>query len=300
MTRPLEPILSRDQIVAVVATGYAVRPRLLRRGVARLEAMGFHPLLGSSVTAADGYLAGNDDARFADLSEMLGREDVAAIWFARGGYGTTRLLSRLRPEMLRGRRPALIGYSDLSALFAQFTRPGSRRCLYGPVVTELGDASNYHAGSLKAALAGREQVLKLRRSQVWCGGRASGTLVGGNLTVLTSLCGTRFEPTLRRRILFLEDVGEPTYRLDRMLTQWRDAGWLRGLAGVLLGSFSIPARRHFPPDREPEQVLREFFEPLGIPVVAGLPAGHRRGKRTLVLGAPVEIDTAKRRVVLGP
>ena len=154
--------------------------------------------------------------------------------------------------------------------------------------------------TLRRALGGREQGLQSRRGEVGWGGRASGTLVGGNLSVLTSLCGTGFEPTLRGRILFLEDVGEPTYRLDRMLTQWRDAGWLRGLAGVLLGSFSIPARRQFPPDRDPEQVLREFFEPLGIPIVAGLPAGHRRGKRTLVFGAPVEIDTAQQRVVLGP
>ncbi|NIM01089.1 MAG: LD-carboxypeptidase [Acidobacteria bacterium] len=296
----MEPILTRDQIVGVVATGYAVRPLLLRRGIARLEAMGFHPLLGRSVRATDGYLAGNDDARFEDLSEMMTREDVAAIWFARGGFGTARLLRRLRPAMLRGRRPALIGYSDLSALFAQFTRARSRRCLYGPVVTELGDGSNYHSGSLKAALAGREQVIKLRPSQVWCAGRASGVLVGGNLSVLTSLCGTRFAPTLRGRILFLEDVGEPTYRLDRMLTQWRDAGWLRGLAGVLLGSFIVPPRRHFPPDRDPEEVLKEFFRPLGVPVVAGLRAGHSRGKRTLVFGAPAEIDTVRRRVILGP
>jgi muramoyltetrapeptide carboxypeptidase len=296
----LTPILTRDQIVGVVATGYAVQPRLLERGVKRLEAMGYRTLLGRSVTAADGYLAGDDDARFADLSEMLRREDVAAVWFARGGYGTARLLRRLRPAILRRRRPALIGYSDMSALFAQFTAGGSRRCLYGPVVTELANPANYNAASLRDALAGREQSLKLRASQIWCNGRASGTLVGGNLSVLTALCGTRFAPTLRGRVLFLEDVEEPTYRIDRMLTQWLDAGWLRGLAGVLLGSFSFPSRRHFPPDRDPEQVLREFFEPLGVPVVAGLRAGHIAGKRTLVLGAPAKIDTARRRIVLGP
>jgi muramoyltetrapeptide carboxypeptidase len=296
----LEPILTRDQIVGVVAPGYAVRPQLLRRGVARLEAMGFHPLLGESVTATDGYLAGDDDARFADLSNMLRREDVAAIWFARGGYGTARLLRRLKPAMLRRTRPALIGYSDLSALFAQFHGPRARRCLYGPVVTELGDPKSFHRGSLEAALAGREQVLRLRKKQVWVGGRASGILAGGNLSVLTALCGTRFAPRFRKRILFLEDVGEPTYRLDRMLTQWRDAGWLSGLAGVLLGAFSVPPRRRFPPDRDPEQVLREFFEPLGVPVVAGIDAGHVAGKRTLVLGAPATIDTNRARVLLGP
>ena len=284
----------------MVATGFAVRPRLLKSGILRLEAMGYRTLLGRSVTASDGYLAGDDDARFADLSEMLGREDVAAVWFARGGYGTARLLHRLRPSMLRGSRPVLIGYSDVSALFAQFTAAGSRRCLYGPVVAELGDSANFHAGSLNAALGRREQVLKLRRTQIWCPGRASGTLVGGNLSVLTALCGTRFAPKLRGRVLFLEDVGEPTYRIDRMLTQWRDAGWLRGLKGVLLGSFSVPSRRRFPPDRDPGKVFREFLEPLGIPVVAGLCAGHVRGKRTLVFGAPAHIDSTRRRVVLGP
>ncbi len=224
----------------------------------------------------------------------------AAIWFARGGYGTSRILRRLRPAVLRPSRPALIGYSDMSALFAQFRGARARRCLYGPVVTELGDASSYHLGSLRAALAGREQVLRLRRKQIWVPGRAEGTLAGGNLTVLTSLCGTRFAPDFRGRVLFLEEIGEPTYRLDRMLTQWHDAGWLRGLRGVLLGSISVPPRRHFPPDRDAEQVLREFLEPLGVPVIAGIQAGHVARKRTLVFGAPVEIDTSRGRVVLGP
>ena len=172
----MEPILTRDQIVGVVAPGYAVRPHLLRRGVARLEAMGYRTLLGDSVTARDGYLAGDDDARFADLSGMLQRQDVAAIWFARGGYGTARLLRRLRPALLRRERPALIGYSDLSALFAQFNGRRSRRCLYGPVVTELGDPKSYHKGSLAAALGGCEQVLKLREKQIWSPGRATGIL----------------------------------------------------------------------------------------------------------------------------
>jgi len=296
----LQPILTRDQIVGVVATGYAVRPQLLRRGLERIEAMGYRTLLGDFVEASEGYLAGNDNLRFADLSAMLRRDDVAAIWFARGGYGTSRLLRRLRPAALRGPRPALIGYSDLSALFAQFRGARPRRCLYGPVVAELGDARAFHLGSLRAALAGREQVLSLRRHQVWVPGRAEGILAGGNLAVLTSLSGTKFAPDFRGRVLFLEEVGEPTYRLDRMLTQWRDAGWLRGLRGVLLGQFSVPRRKRFPADREFEEVLRESLEPLGVPVVAGIQAGHVARKRTLVFGAPVTIDTARLRVVLGP
>lgn len=292
-------ILTRDQIVGVVATGFAVQRKPLLAGVKRLEAMGFRVLLGEHLFESDGYLAGDDFARVDDLLSMLKRPDLAAIWFARGGYGTTRLLKWLRPALLAKSRPALIGYSDLTALFGAAQRRGERRCLYGPVVTELGDADSFNAASLRAALAGREQVVRYRRAEQWLPGSAEGTLVGGNLSVLNALCGTRFMPTLKDRVLLLEDVGEPTYRVDRMLTQMRDAGLFNQLRGVLLGSLEPVKRKRFPPDRDLKEVVVECFEPLGIPLVSGLPFGHQAGKRTAVLGALAAIDGASRRVVLG-
>ena len=134
----------------------------------------------------------------------------------------------------------------------------------------------------------------MRRSDVLAAGRARGRLIGGNLTVLTHLCGTRFLPRSRGAVLFLEETGEQAYRIDRALTQLRQAGVLQGLAGVLLGRFCVPPRRKFPPDRPLQTILREFFEPLKIPVVSGLPVGHLEGKQTLRLGGSVEIETDAR------
>jgi muramoyltetrapeptide carboxypeptidase len=153
---------------------------------------------------------------------------------------------------------------------------------------------------LKATLAGRPLELKLRAGQVLFPGRAAGRLVGGNLAVIAHLAGTPFAPDLRGAILFIEEVGEETYRVDRMLIQLRSAGMLRGIRGVVAGCFAVPARRRFPPDRSLDAVFREAFGPLGVPVVTDVPAGHLRAKRTLPLGAAVDLDTDARRVRLVP
>lgn len=291
--------LGRGARVAVVAPGFAVKRDALEAGLEALRRRGFRPRVGRSVLEQQGYLAGDDDARAADLVEALVDPDVDAVWFARGGYGTTRLLERVPWRRVAARTRPLIGYSDLTALFAPATRRGVR-CLYGPVVTELGDPATFHAASLRRALAGEAQRLTFRRDDVLVPGRARGPLLGGNLTVLTHLLGTRWALDAAGAILFLEDAGEPTYRVDRMLTQLEQAGTLRRIAGAVIGSLAIPPRRRFPPDRDPTEVLVERLGGLGVPVVRGLPAGHVGGKRTLPLGAPARLDTEARELRLGP
>jgi muramoyltetrapeptide carboxypeptidase len=269
---------------------------LLEAGVARLQAMGYRTLLGAHVLARNGYLAGDDRQRVADLETMLRDPAVRAVWFSRGGYGSPRLLEKISWARFARQPKLLIGYSDLTALFAEAVKRAGPVCLYGPVVTELGNADLYHGPSLRRLLAGKQSEIRISRRQVLAPGRARGPLVGGNLTVLTHLCGTRFAPRGRGAILFLEEVGEEAYRIDRMLTQLRLAGLLRDVAGVLLGSFSVPTRRRFPPDRPLLEILRETFLPLGVPVVQELPAGHVRAKQTLPLGAVAEVDTGAGRV----
>ena len=297
---PPKPLLQRGDVVGVVAPGFAVRPGRLRSGLRALRQMGFRVVLGEHAEAQRGYLAGSDGQRAADLNRMLRDPDVRAIWFARGGYGTARLLDDLRWTAFERRPKLLIGYSDLTALFARVVRRTSRVCLYGPVVTELGDPATYHAGSLRRLLRGMPVAVRFGKRQVLRGGRAVGRLAGGNLTVLSHLWGTRHAPELRGRVLFLEDVGEEAYRLDRMLTQLRMTGALKGVRAVLLGSLVAPPRRGFPPDRPVIELIEETFLPLGVPVVTDLPAGHLPGKRTLPLGGRVELDTATGRLTLWP
>ena len=294
------PLLVRGDTVGVVAPGFAVQRARLESGVRRLRGMGFRVKLGSHVLSRHGYFAGDDDARARDLREMLLDPEVRAVWFARGGYGTARILDRVPWRKLARHPKLLIGYSDLTSLRCAAVQRTDRVCLHGPVVAELGRPEAYHAPSLKKLLAGQPLSVPVRKRQVLAEGRARGRLIGGNLTVLAHLQGTRYAPDLRGAVLFLEEVGEQVYRIDRALTHLEMAGALRGVAGVLLGRFSAAARRSFPPDRDPRLVLAEFFTTRGIPVIDGLPAGHVSGQWSLPLGGMAELDTFARRLQLAP
>ena len=283
--------LRRGDTVGVVATGFAVEPARLTAGVARLERMGYRVALGRHVRDRHGYLAGSDDERAEDLAAMLRDDDVRAVWFARGGYGTARILDRVPWRALAARPTILVGYSDLTALFAPAIDRARVLCLYGPVVAELGDPTAWHPGSLRRLLAGRPVAYRIAARDVVVPGRALGRLIGGNLSVLTHLCGTPYAPDCRGAILFLEDTGEPTYRIDRMLTQLAQAGWLARVQGIVIGGLSVPRRKRFPPDRALDEVLVEAFAPLGVPVIRGIACGHVARKRTLPLGGTAEIDT---------
>jgi muramoyltetrapeptide carboxypeptidase len=293
-------VLARGDLVGVVATGFAVRRAPLQAGLRFLERSGFRVRLGEHLLARQGYLAGDDDARASDLAAMLDDPQVRAVWFARGGYGTARILDRVPWRKLRSRPRVLVGYSDLTALFAAASRRTGARCLYGPVVTELGTAGAFHAPSLRKALRGEPVRWRFGVRDVRCPGVAHGPLIGGNLSVLNHLLGTRDAPRPDGAILLLEEVGETAYRLDRMLTQLRRARFLERLAGVVLGAFQVPARRRFPPDRSWHELLGEFFGPLGVPVVSGMPAGHMNGKWTLPLGGQATLDTRRRLLRVEP
>ncbi len=294
-------LLARGDTVGVVATAFAVRPALLEAGVRRLREMGFRVLLGDHVRDCHGYLAGDDAARAEDLRAMLLHPEVKAIWFARGGYGTARILEQVPWRRLKRHPKLLVGYSDLTALFSAVVQRTGQLCLHGPVVAELGQPDAYHAPSLRRMLAGQPTTLRVRKGQVLAGGKARGRLTGGNLTVLSHLQGTRFAPDFRDSVLFLEDVGEEAYRVDRALTHLKMAGAFRDLAAVLLGDFATPrSRRLFPPDRSVRELLAETFVPLGVPVIGGIRAGHVRGKWTLPLGGTARVDTAAGEVRLTP
>ena len=231
---------------------------------------------------------------------MLRDPEIRAIWFSRGGYGVARLLEQDSVEDVSGTIPKLlIGYSDLTALFSAAVDRVGPICLYGPVVSELGDRLfAYHSASLRRMLGGREYDLRFRPAT------GSGTRAGAGAVdrrqpdgAQSSLWYPLSRPGVPRSDpVLLEEIGEQTYRIDGMLTQLRQSGLLKGLSGVLVGSVIVPPRRRFPPDRQLSDVLRELFQPLGIPVVLDLPVGHRPDKRTVPLGATTEIDTDARRV----
>ena len=294
-------LLTRGDRVGVVATGFAVSPDALDAGLAALRRRGLIPVVGPHLRAIDGYLAGDDAARAGDLDAAIADPKLAAVWFARGGYGTARILDLFDLDRLVRRPKLLLGYSDLTALFSALLARASTVCLHAPVVAELGRRPAFHAPSLSAALAGRATRRRVASSDVLRGGSARGRLMGGNLTVLCHLLGTRHMPDMQGAMLFLEETGEETYRIDRLFQHLRMSGALAGVRAVLLGQFHLPpTARAFPGDRELDAVLRDQLLPLKVPVVRGFPAGHGPGKWTLPLGGTAALDTAAGLVTFDP
>jgi muramoyltetrapeptide carboxypeptidase len=293
--------LRRGARVGVVAPGFAVRPEALDRGLVALRRMGFVPVEGAGARSVAGYLAGTDAVRARDLQAVLDDPTIEGIWFARGGYGTARLLDRIDLSAARRHPKPMFGASDLTALFSAVLARSRAICFHAPFVTQLGRAPSFHRASLLAALAGRPVSVPLRAADVIVPGRAEGRLVGGNLTVLVHLLGTPYMPRLDGSILFLEEVGEEAYRLDRLLQHLKASGALDGVRAVALGHLLVPAtRRPFPPDRDPVAVVRDHLAPLDVPVAAGIPVGHGKGTWTLPLGGYAVLDTAGRRLVATP
>lgn len=237
------------------------------------------------IVARTTFLAGTDARRIEELTEALNDPLVDAIVAARGGHGATRILEAIPLEAIAAANKLLVGFSDVTALHALWAQAGVRS-LHGPMVATLGRASASLRSRWIAAVEGA--IPPPLEVDVLAGGGAEGPLLGGNLSVLAALAGTPYAPPLEGAILFLEDVNEAPYRLDRMLTTLRNAGWLSDLAGVALGAFtSSTADRDAASVRE---VLADRLGVLGIPVVSGVPSGHLDDNLELPLGAPVRID----------
>ena len=274
------PALAPGDAVSVIAPSSPFERDAFERGL-DLLAQRYRPSLSPSLHARDGYLAGSDEARAQALNAALADPKTKAVFCARGGYGATRLLPKLdvppRPKIL-------VGFSDITALHAALQRHGWRS-VHGPVLTQLGMAGEVEARALFECLESIAPPPVLNGTPV-TPGRAKGPLIGGNLSVLTRLIGTPWMPPLDGAILFLEDVGEAPYRVDRMITHLKLAGLTERLNGVALGSFSGCG------DASPNgaEVARAEFCRLGVPCVADLPAGHSLPNRPLVLGAQADID----------
>jgi muramoyltetrapeptide carboxypeptidase len=221
-----------------------------------------------------------------ELRAALKSSEVAAIIAARGGYGSTRILPLLAADEVRMHAPLLVGFSDITALHALWAHAGVGS-IHGSMVASLGTCSEELFARFCAAIEGHFPV-RYAGLETVAPGCAEGTLLGGNLAVLTALIGTPFFPPLSDAVLFLEDIGERPYRVDRMLTTWRSAGAFRGVRAIVLGSFSDGDPG--PDGTSLSDVLRERLSDLAIPVAAGLPAGHRADNAELPFGQTVTLD----------
>ena len=289
--RLIPPLLKSGDTVGVVAPSGSFDPERLAHGLAYLERRGYRVRPGASLYARSRYLAGDDAARAADLNAMFADPDVGAIFAARGGYGAARVLDLLDWAMIRRHPKALVGFSDTTALqLGIYARTGlvsfSGITLCADITVE-GVHPVTETSLWEAVTEGRfppVEGLHTLRS-----GTAEGPLVGGCLSLVASLAGTSYLPDLTGALLFLEDVNEAPYRVDRMLNQLHMAGAFERVSGVLFGRFE-----GCEPDRDWEGTVEAVLEDLALriacPVFCGLPYGHGPGRRVLPVGRRATVD----------
>jgi muramoyltetrapeptide carboxypeptidase len=267
------------------------------------RALGYEPSPGRHALDRCGYLAGPDEARLADLNAALRDPAIDAIWCLRGGYGITRILDGVDMEAFAARPRPVIGYSDITALLLALHQRTGVVTFHGPMSrAPLSSFSRIHfervvgeagpPGRL-ARLPAPSGVLVPRASRIIMirEGVAEGPLVGGNLTMLLALAGTEHFPDLDGAILFMEDVGEDLYRVDRLFAQLRMLGALDRLAGVLVGQFTDMKRGSGDGGALAfDEVLETYFGPPGVPVAAGFPIGHVDDQWTLPIGVRARMD----------
>jgi muramoyltetrapeptide carboxypeptidase len=290
----LPPPLSAGARIALVAPASPLwTPREVELATKQTIAMGWEPVLGPHIAEREGYLAGHDEARASDLNSALRDRSIDGIWCARGGYGTMRILDALDTEAMRRRPKVLLGYSDITALLAAFARRSQVITFHGP--TARSKMTPFTHDSLVRAVCTFEDPCGVAKgARVLRGGRASGHLIGGNLALLAALCGTPYAPDYDGAILVLEDVGEQTYRIDRMLRQLLLCGSLQKVAGIAYGHFTEGTKADDVTSRALDTVLREAADLAGVPAIAGIPLGHIDDQWTIPLGAHAELDADER------
>ena len=281
--------------IAVVAPAFAVSEARLETGAARLRSAGFRVCWRADLLAQQGYLAGSDERRAAELMQWIEDADVAALLCARGGYGAQRMLPGLDAARVRLARKALIGFSDTTTLLLWQLRKAGLTGFHGPMFDRDAGPSEAEIERLVRALAG--EALPPLAGQARCGGRAEGRLVGGSLTLLAASLGTPWEVDTRGAILAFEEIGEKPYALDRDLSHLAAAGKLDAAAGFAVGSLlgCEDPKRSAP---TADEVVLELLGQRGKPLVTGLPFGHEAPNLIWPVGVRAALDGERGELVL--
>ena len=296
----LRPLRAGDTVGLVAPASSDDDPLHLETALNTVRGMGLVPRLGAHVSERYGYLSGTDRDRAADVNAMFADDQVRAIFTIRGGWGSARLLPLLDWNVIAANPKLLVGSSDTTALHLALASRVGFPSIHAPNVSNRWDALSWE-GFWAQAFAGQTPLLGAAkgsdgpeerwRTTTLRSGKARGRLLGGNLTVLSTLMGTPWLPDFTGAILFLEDVGEAEYRIDRMMNQLALAGVLGKLAGVIFGQctrctsdypdyagFTVP------------QIMAQYLTPLKVPAFIGANIGHVANQLSLPVGAPVEMD----------
>lgn len=282
----IPPYLKSGDKVGVVAPARKIEFAEVANGLKTLENWGLKVETGKNLFNACHQYSGTDEERASDLQKMLDDNSIRAIFCARGGYGTVRLIDKLSFNKFLKAPKWLVGFSDITVLHAHINRVLNVESLHAPMLINIssGDTSKEALDNLKNTLFGDHLFYKVKSNPFNKPGIASGKVVGGNLSVLYSLMGSRSEIATDGKILFIEDLDEYLYHIDRMLMCFKRAGKLNNLAGLVVGGMTKMNDNAVPFGKNPCEIIAETVAGFNYPVCFGFPAGHISNNQPLIMG----------------
>lgn len=289
--------------VGVVAPASPVSKEKVEMAYERLYEMGFNVVMGKTCYSQYGYLAAEDNLRAEELNYMFSNKDINGIICLRGGYGTPRILDLLDYELIKSNPKVFIGYSDITALHIAFNQLSNLITFHGPMAASdiAHNFSDFSRNSLLNSVFNEEFNPLIRNATEEIitinDGIAEGQIIGGNLSLLVSTIGTPYEIDTKGKILFIEEIREYTYKIDRMLTQLKLAKKLEDAEGIILGNFNncVPENEE---DFTLEEVFEQLIKPLNKPTIYNLQAGHCEPVVTLPFGVNVRLDARKKEITI--
>ena len=290
--------LQQGDSVAIIAPASPVDKTLIDKCVGSLKDLGLEVVVGTSCLSEHGFLSGTDDIRANDINRMFADKNIKGIFAIRGGYGCARLLDLIDFKIIKKNPKIFVGYSDIT-----INQKSKLITYHGPMVsTELiKGLDEYSADYYKRFLFSKEKINEIF-NPVGCNleiindGIASGQLIGGNLSLVCSSLGTKYEINTKNKILFLEEVDETPYKVDRMLLQLKQSGKFKDATGIILGAFTDCIASSNKKSLSLEEVFNEIILPLKKPTISKLVCGHCLPTLTLPLGSKVILDANEKRI----
>ena len=285
------PTLSPGSSLGVCAPSSCFDIEKFNSGIQILEDLGFKVKVPEEIFKRKRYLAGNDVLRARVINQFFSDPDIDGIICARGGFGSMRILDHLNWSTIRQNPKPFIGFSDNTAVLLSIVGETGNLVVHGPTVVSLANAEKETIDAFYNTLAGSLDKIDVTNGRILKSGKCTGVLKGGNLSTISHLLGTRFQPDFKNTILFIEDIGESAYKIDRMLTQMKMAGLFEGIRGVIIGSFENCDNYGYI-----EEILVEIYEEYNIPVLSGLDSGHGKINLSLCMGTHIKMDTEPARI----
>lgn len=283
--------------VGIVSTARKIDLEQIADGLALIKSWGLVPVIGKTIGAQEDQYAGSDYFRQDDLQHMLEDPTIKAVWCAKGGYGTVRIIDNIDFHHFLENPKWIVGYSDVTVLHSHIHNLGVET-LHGIMPYHIDDNSAFAKTSLRKSLFGEKISYHIEDAPLNRNGKASGAVVGGNISILYSLCGSPSAINTEGKILFLEDLDEYLYHIDRMLVNLKRNGMLSNLAGLIVGGLTKMHDNSVPFGKTAAEIIWDAVKDFEYPVCFDFPAGHLDDNRTLILGREADLIVSEKGVDL--